>query len=120
MLPVVRHLSYEQRLHDLGLMDLDIRRFRADLIETVRVIRGIEGIESGNLFGMGYEFTRGHSHMINKGHFKRYSGALFHTRVISAWNHFPSKAVDCKSINTFMSSLTKDCVRLPMEDYMSL
>ena len=121
MVPDVRHLPYEQRLDDLGLMSLEMRRFRADLIETFRVIKGLEDIKSSSLFEKRYGVTRGHGHMIFKGHCKLNTRKYFFTqRVINAWNKLPPEAVDCNSINMFKSFLTKDRLRHLMGDYMSL
>ena len=50
MIPDVRDMSYGNRLEDLGLMSLRMRRFRADLIETIHIIRGFEDIEPVGLF----------------------------------------------------------------------
>ena len=120
MIPDIQHLSYEQRIDDLGLMSLEMRRFRADLIEAYRIIRGFEDIESSSLFEMRYGSTRGHSHMVYKSHCRLNTRKYFFTqRVINAWNKLPSEAVICNSINTFKSFLSKDCLSRLMGDYMS-
>ena len=121
MIPDIPNLCYERRLDDLGLMSLEMRSFRADLIETFHNIRGFEDIECASLFKMRFGSTRGHSHMIYKGHCSLNTRKYFFTqRVINAWNHLPSEAVDCNSINIFKSFLTKDRLGQLMGDYMSL
>ena len=45
-----RKLSYEQRLHKLGLTTLADRRLRGDLIEAYKIITGKEKLKIGDFF----------------------------------------------------------------------
>ena len=62
MILELRGLAYEERLNRLGLYSLEFRRMRGDLIETYKIMKGIDKIEAGKLFPLADETrTRGHS-----------------------------------------------------------
>ena len=44
----IRHLSYLERLINLGLLSLEYRRERADLIEVYKIMNNIDQIERKN------------------------------------------------------------------------
>ena len=61
MILELRGLAYEERLTRLGLYSLEFRRMRGDLIETYKIMKGIDKIEAGKLFPLAHETrTRGH------------------------------------------------------------
>jgi len=45
MLPGMKQLSYSQRLRKLGLWSLEARRYRSDLIEVYKMLRGKSGVK---------------------------------------------------------------------------
>ena len=45
-------LTYEQRLRHLRLHSLYCRRQRGDLIETFKILNGLENVEASNFFEM--------------------------------------------------------------------
>ena len=49
MIPELRGLAYEERRSRLGLYSLEFRRMRGDLIETYKIMKGIDNIETGKL-----------------------------------------------------------------------
>ena len=60
LIPELRGLAYEERLSRLGLYSLEFRRMRGDLIETYKIMKGIDKIEAGKLFPLAGETrTRG-------------------------------------------------------------
>ena len=62
LIPGMSGLSYDQRLHRLGLYSLEFRRLRGDLIETYKILKGLDRLDAGRLFPMlGRSRTRGHS-----------------------------------------------------------
>ena len=61
MLPGLDGLSYMERLDRLGLFSLGRRRFRADLVEVYKIMRGIDKVDSQHFFlKEGKTKTRGH------------------------------------------------------------
>lgn len=42
LIPELRGLAYEERLSRLGLYSLEFRRMRRDLIETYKIMKGID------------------------------------------------------------------------------
>ena len=58
--------SYEERLEILGLITLENRRMRADLIEVFKILKGFEGIDEKLFFKRHISNTRGHSMKLYK------------------------------------------------------
>ncbi len=42
LIPEIRHLSYENRLQALGMSILKARRIRLDLIQTYKILHGVD------------------------------------------------------------------------------
>ena len=63
MVSTLKKLLYESRLHRFGLTTLERRRIRGDLIETFKILTGIEKVDMEQFFELsdtGYNL-RGHS-----------------------------------------------------------
>ena len=55
-------LIYEEKLTGLGLFSLEFRRMRGDLIETYKILIGLDMVNAGRMFPIvGESRTRGHS-----------------------------------------------------------
>ena len=50
LIPEISHVSYHERLKYLNFTTLELRRHRGDLIETFKILKGLEGIPSNSLF----------------------------------------------------------------------
>ena len=50
--PGLRNMSYDERLRELGLLRLEHRSIRGDMIETYKILSGKEDIDSGRFFSM--------------------------------------------------------------------
>uniref|UniRef100_A0A4W3H6T9 NID domain-containing protein n=1 Tax=Callorhinchus milii TaxID=7868 RepID=A0A4W3H6T9_CALMI len=62
LVPGMKGLSYEDRLTNLGLYSLEYRRIRGDLIETYKIIKGYDTVDSRRWFPLvGEAKTRGHN-----------------------------------------------------------
>ena len=57
----IQHLSYGNRLKHLGLPTLQYRRIRADVVETFKIIKGMDKVEIDTIFPKNNTATtRGH------------------------------------------------------------
>jgi len=101
--------SYSERLKRTGLISLEKRRVRGDLIEVFKIIKGFDKIDSYSFFEFSsVGMTRGHSYKLVK---KRSYGNLrknfFSQRVINIWNGLPQEVVDADTVNLFKNRLDK-------------
>ena len=72
MLPTVDGLSYKGRLDRLGLLYLERRSLRGDLIEVYKIMRGIDQQDSQYLFTkVGESKTKGHGFKVRGERYKR-------------------------------------------------
>jgi len=98
----VKYLSYDERLTRLGLTRLDKRRVRSDLLETSRIVRGMDKIDEELFFEFDSGGRRGHSCKLFK---KRTRLDIrkfaFSNRIVDTWNALSQDSVDCMTINTF-------------------
>ena len=60
------HLSYHERLKYLNLTTLELKRHRGDLIETFKILKGLEGNPSNSPFKQNTYVIRGNSLKLNK------------------------------------------------------
>jgi hypothetical protein len=105
-----RMITYEERLKLLGLITLENRRMRADLIEVFKIIKGYEGLDERKFFKRYSQesVTRGHSlklykMRVNKDVFK----FSFGHRVIDEWNKLPEEVIKAEGLNSFKTKLDK-------------
>ena len=91
----------------LGLYSLEFRRLRGDLIETYKILKGLDRLDAGRLFPMlGNSRTRGHSLRIRGKSFRTEMRRSFFTqRVVSLWNSLPQKVVEASSLAIFKREL---------------
>ncbi|XP_059818932.1 uncharacterized protein LOC132390340 [Hypanus sabinus] len=107
LIPGMAGLSYVERLEQLGLYTLGFRRMRGDLIETYKIIKGLDTLEAGSMFLlMGESRTRGHSlRMRGRPFTTEMRKNLFTQRVVDLRNALPQKAVEAKSLDAFKREL---------------
>ena len=105
--PDLRDLQYEDRLRRLNLQTLEVRRFRADLIMTYKIIHGLVAFNMEDLFE--YDVmsgTRGHClklrSRIPRLDVRKFS---FAHRVVSPWNSLPEGVVTAPSLAVFKRKL---------------
>ena len=107
LIPGMSGLSYEERLDRLGLYSLEFRRLRGDLIETYKILKGLDRLDAGRLFPMlGRSRTRGHSLRIRGKSFRTEMRRNFFTqRVVGLWNSLPQRVVEASSLAIFKREL---------------
>ena len=102
--PSLRERSYEERLKELNLYPLEVRRARGDVIETFKILNGFEDMDASELFTLSDAITRVHMKKIYK---KRLMKGLnlrkffFSQRVVDNWNNLPEYVISAKTVNQF-------------------
>lgn len=106
---LITHLkdrTYCERLKELNLPTLDYRRRRGDIIQTYKIVRGIDKVEAGFLKPNKNKQTRGNSKKLEKERFcTNERRNFFSARIVNNWNKLPETAVSAKNLNTFKAEL---------------
>ena len=102
-------LQYEERLDSTGLLTLEKRRVRGDLIQVFKMIRGIDKIDYRNFFEIrNSNLTRGHNcKLVKKRSRLELRRNFFSQRVVNTWNGLPQSVIDAESVNSFKNKLDK-------------
>ena len=106
LLKDIRNLPYTERLEALGIPSLKYRRVRADLIQTYKIIHGIDNIDKYEFFKLYDIYTRNSDLKLYK-HYCRSSlrKHFSSNRAIDLWNDLPSRARLAENINLFKNSI---------------
>ena len=91
MIRGLEHLSYEERLRELGLFSLQKRRLQGHFIVAFQYLKGAyEKAREGPFTKAGRERTRGNDFKLKEGGFKsNVRKKLFTVRVVRLWNRSP-------------------------------
>ena len=102
-------LSYEERLEKTGLIPLEKRRVRGDLIEVFKMMKGFDNVDFNKFFKISnIKNTRGHFYKLSKQRCKGERRRNFFTqRVINYWNKLPQEVIEADSVNSFKNKLDK-------------
>jgi len=105
----LEHLSYEERLRELGLFSLKTRRLRRDLINACKYLMGGCQEDGAILFSVvPSDRIRGNRHKLKPRKFQlNMRKNFFPLRVTEHWNRLPREVVDSPSLEMYETHLDK-------------
>ena len=109
MIDQCQNLSYEKRLKAAGLIALDKRRERGDLIQVFKLIKGFDKVDYKHFFQLSTDRrTRGHKLRLVKVRSRlEIRRNFFSQRVVNSWNELPDIVVEAETVNSFKNRLDK-------------
>jgi hypothetical protein len=118
----ISHLSYPERLQYLQLPTLEFRRKRTDIIQTFKIMKGMDSLQSdrkcktcGNqmLSRAPTGRTRGHDLKLQVQHHPGSRAHYFSSRITTTWNKLSQSTVDSTTVDTFKRRLAEDWKKHP-------
>jgi len=107
MIRGLEHLSYEDRLTEVGLFSLEKRRLQEDLIAAFLYMKGDYKKDGDNLISRACcNGTRSNGFKLREDRFRLDIRKKFVTmRVVKLWYRLPREAVETSSLETLMLEL---------------
>ena len=106
LVPELLDMTYEERLRKLNLPSLVYRRKRMDMIQTFRILKGIDKVDAEQFFTLSQRQSRGHKLKLVKPcsclNLRKYT---FSTRVVDNWNALPADVIEAENVTSFKVAL---------------
>ena len=123
MVAGLRSRNYVDKLQEVGLTTLEERRTRGDMIQTFRIIQGVDNVETGTWFTMANERERegATSTRNNRDTTRLVEGDsnyelrrnFFSQRVPSRWNALPQATRQQRTVLGFKAAFDGTTLRQP-------
>ena len=114
MVSNLRGRTYEERLAELGMVTLETRRLRGDMLQTYRIMSGKDLVEPETWFQLSNQVVRegaagtrsvdsvhGIQEVWPKGEIRK---NFFSSRVVKPWNNLPAHIKSSRTVNEFKNS----------------
>lgn len=106
LIPSLRNKGYQRRLQELGLFTLETRRLRGQLIETFKILKGIDNIDYRNLFTLNTNPTRNNGLKLELKRFRTsICGNYFTYKICNIWNDLPDAVVNSTTVEEFKTKI---------------
>jgi hypothetical protein len=90
LIPEIRNKPYKDRLKELNMITLEVRRAKLDLIQTLKLIKGIDNVDMKKYFALNTNSTRNKKYKLNAINYHTNAmGKFFTYRVVNLWNRLP-------------------------------
>ena len=113
MISGLRGQSYQDKLSELDLMSLEDRRIRGDLIQTWKILHGVDNVHECTWFtrlsSMAVKDTRASSSpytLVQNQANSEQRRNMFSYKVVRSWNSLPLKVKCSIIINAFKTTTT--------------
>ena len=106
----MRRGTYEERLNEAGMLNLEDRRERGDMIATYKILSGKDKVEPGMIFGLGGDGPGPRTRQAAGTHHIQKQAAQpkldirrnsFSQRVVSTWNSLPDSLKGVQTVLAF-------------------